>query len=128
MQIKFFTIPIFGGEAQEEELNKFLRAHKVLQTKCELVQEGSGSAWCCAVKEPQLQRSKHGLPFLGYQVFPYHCRLSQRSKRRFIRKARLIEEKYQSGEWSPAYCQRRMLPLLAFTLHADTKEFRKNVF
>ena len=31
MQIKLFTMPVFGGEQVEEELNKFLRSHRVLQ-------------------------------------------------------------------------------------------------
>ena len=30
MQIKLFTIPAFGDETGEKELNKFLRTHRVL--------------------------------------------------------------------------------------------------
>ena len=30
MQIKLFTIPLFGGEDGIEELNKFLRGNKVV--------------------------------------------------------------------------------------------------
>ena len=63
----------------------------------------------------------------GYRVLPDHTRLLQGSKRRFIRKFQEIEEKYHSGEWSEAACQRHILPLLAFIRHADTKTFRENV-
>ena len=33
----------------------------------------------------------------------------------------------ETGAWSEADCQRRVLPLIAFTEHADATEFRKNV-
>ena len=33
MQVKFFTIPIVGGEKISEELNVFLRSNKVLETE-----------------------------------------------------------------------------------------------
>ena len=81
----------------------------------------------CELKPEVLNRTRYGLPFLGYRVLPDHTRLLQRSKRRFIRKFQEIEEKYNSGEWSEAACQRHILPLLAFIRHADTKVFRENV-
>ncbi|MFM9947020.1 MAG: hypothetical protein ACKV1O_03705 [Saprospiraceae bacterium] len=46
MQIKFFTIPVMGGEALAEELNVFLRSKKILQVEQQLVSEAQGSAWC----------------------------------------------------------------------------------
>jgi superfamily II DNA helicase RecQ len=50
MQIKFFTIPIVGGEALIEDLNVFLRSKKILQIDQQLVQ-GSGSAlWCFSIR------------------------------------------------------------------------------
>lgn len=81
----------------------------------------------CALKPEALNKTKSGLPFLGYRIFPYHIKLSQRSKRRFIRKLREMDQKFHSGEWSEAQCHRRALPLLAFTMHADSKNFRKKV-
>ncbi len=79
----------------------------------------------CELKPEQLNYCSCGLPFLGYLVFPHHLRLSQRSKKRFIRKWNDLQEKYDSGKWSEAECQRHALPLLAFTQHADAKGFRK---
>lgn len=81
----------------------------------------------CELKPPQLNRSRLGLPFLGYRVFPHHVRLLQKSKQRFIRKLTLVERQYQAGTWTEAACQRRSAPLVAFTQHADALVFRKKV-
>jgi len=81
----------------------------------------------CELKPAQLNNTAQGLPFLGYRVKPYHTRLLGQSKRRFVRKFRLAEEMLHSGEWSQATYQRHLLPLLAFTQHADTAGFRKKV-
>jgi len=37
MQIRIFTIPIFGGDAFAEDMNAFLRSKKVLQVDQQLV-------------------------------------------------------------------------------------------
>ncbi len=42
MQIKLFTMPVFGGEQVEEALNKFLRSHRILQLERHFVAEQSG--------------------------------------------------------------------------------------
>lgn len=81
----------------------------------------------CELKPPLLNRCERGLPFLGYRVFPYHLRLLQKSKVRFIRKMKRIEAHYQDGTWSEEACARHAWPLVAFTEHADAKVFRKNV-
>ncbi len=81
----------------------------------------------CDLKPPLLNRCRLGLPFLGYRVFPHYLHLLQKSKVRFIRKMKRIEEHYQSGTWSEEACARHAWPLVAFTEHADAKVFRKNV-
>lgn len=81
----------------------------------------------CALKPELLNYCSCGLPFLGYLVFPHHIRLAQRSKKRFIRKWNALQDKYDTGKWSESECQRHLLPLLAFTQHADAKGFRKKV-
>lgn len=82
----------------------------------------------CRLKPAILNQTKYGLTFLGYRIFPYQFKLSQRSKQRFIRKIGELEKHYHNGNWSEATCQRRILPLLAFTQHADAKKFRERVF
>ena len=81
----------------------------------------------CTLKPEALNRTVSGVPFLGYHIFPHHVRLLQKSKQRFIKKLRIIEAGYHSGDWDEAKCQRRVLPLLAFTGHADAKRLRKSV-
>ena len=52
MQLKFFTIPAMGesNSVMEEELNAFLRSHRVLNVQRELVNNGQMSCWCCCVE------------------------------------------------------------------------------
>lgn len=81
----------------------------------------------CELKPEGLNQTCYGLSFLGYRIFPYHLGLTRRSKVRFIRKMQMVTENYDSGIWSEATCQRRVLPLLAFIRHADTGGFRRNL-
>ena len=81
----------------------------------------------CALKPSQLNTCKSGLPFLGYHIFPNHIRLLQQSKRRFIRKMANAADKLERGVWSEAEYSRRIQPLLAFTQHANTRNFRADV-
>ena len=52
MQLKFFTIPVMadGNSAMEDELNAFLRGHRILNVQRELVNNGQMSCWCCCVE------------------------------------------------------------------------------
>ena len=49
MQIKIFTVPLFGGEEAVEEMNKFLRGNKVVDIAKTLVQQGDVSFWAFCV-------------------------------------------------------------------------------
>jgi len=50
MQIRIFTVPITDTGALQEELNKFLRAHKVLEVQQELISTERGGIWCFCVR------------------------------------------------------------------------------
>lgn len=51
MQLKFFSIPALGDDAgQLEELNAFLRSHRTLNVRYELVNHKDTSYWCCCVE------------------------------------------------------------------------------
>lgn len=50
MQYKFFKIPTCGDPVAEEEMNRFLRGHRVLSTNREFVADGNASFWCFAVE------------------------------------------------------------------------------
>lgn len=46
MQIKLFTIPITNVSDYDEELNKFLRSHKIVEIEKQLLQLPTGAYWC----------------------------------------------------------------------------------
>ena len=51
MQLKFFTIPVMNPEESEAELNSFLRTHRVLTVRKELVtNEGKTPFWAIAAE------------------------------------------------------------------------------
>ncbi len=91
------------------------------------VQEFIKTQLQCNLKPELLNRTQQGLPFLGYRLFPFHIRLTQRSKKRFIKKMQILDLMYESGTWSEDVCQRRALPLISFTDFADSLAFRKKV-
>jgi hypothetical protein len=64
---------------------------------------------------------------LGYHLFPFHVRLLQKSKQRFIKKLRKVEEAHCTESWPESKCARRARPLIAFTAHADAKALRKSI-
>ncbi|MBQ9362539.1 MAG: HRDC domain-containing protein [Bacteroidaceae bacterium] len=49
MQVKLFTIPVFGSEQIEEELNKFLRSHRILQVERHFCPD-NGGYWALMVE------------------------------------------------------------------------------
>lgn len=50
MLVRFFSFPALGDPAREEELNRFLRSHRVLAVHRELVAQGMNSYWALAVE------------------------------------------------------------------------------
>lgn len=81
----------------------------------------------CTLKPEQLNKTEHGLPFLGYRIFPYQTKLTQGSKRRFVKKMEVLEANYHDGTWDESTCQRRALPLLDFARRAETRALRTKI-
>jgi len=50
MQLKFFEIPARADVVLEEDLNRFLRSHRVLKVHREFVADGDNSFWALAVE------------------------------------------------------------------------------
>ncbi len=75
----------------------------------------------------QLNRCRHGIPFLGYRVFPWMIRLSTESRKRFVDKFRAYEQKRINGDWSEAELARHMEPLVDFTRFAKAESFRQKI-
>lgn len=47
--MRFFTIPIHGGDEHVEELNQFLAAHRIVALDRQFVADGPNSAWALCV-------------------------------------------------------------------------------
>ena len=65
--MRFFTIPVRGGEAAAAEMNRFLGSQRILAIDRSFVQDGANSAWSLCVSfepadaaagRPQLQNSR----------------------------------------------------------------------
>jgi superfamily II DNA helicase RecQ len=50
MALRVFTIPIHGSEAAQEELNAFLRGHRIIAIDKRWVEQGTASFWCFCVE------------------------------------------------------------------------------
>ncbi|WP_040015911.1 HRDC domain-containing protein [Desulfobacter postgatei] len=49
MKYKFFNVPIFGSEAAEDELNRFLSSHRVVSVEKKFTKEGLRGCWCFCI-------------------------------------------------------------------------------
>jgi RNA-directed DNA polymerase len=74
-----------------------------------------------------LNYNKKGLPFLGYLLFIRQIRLARRSRKRFVQKMKLYQQKLNTMEWTQKEYQCHIMPLIAFTEQADSKGFRRKV-
>ena len=50
MQLKLFTIPVSDTGVFTEELNRFLRANKILEVENHLISNEKGASWCFCIK------------------------------------------------------------------------------
>lgn len=49
MQLRFFTIPVHGGDAAADELNRFFGSHRIVAVERSFIQDGANSAWSLCV-------------------------------------------------------------------------------
>lgn len=106
----------------------FGRDRPYLKTELALVREFLFRELALDLKENiQLNRCRHGIPFLGYRVFPDGIRLSPRSRRRFVQKFMAYEGKWHDGEWTSVDLARHMESLIDFTRTAGARSFRRHI-
>lgn len=76
-----------------------------------------------------VRATRHGLPLLGCRVFPTHMVLNRRSRNRFRRRLRELEEEYLAGAIDELALQSRGTALLSFAQADGTKswQFRTRV-
>jgi RNA-directed DNA polymerase len=81
-----------------------------------------------ALKHPPCpQPVARGMDFLGYRLFSQHAELNRRSKVRYRRRLRVLDELNASGEISETQLQQRLTALTAFVLPARSFRFRRRV-
>jgi len=78
---------------------------------------------------PYINRSSHGVDFLGCRVLPDHVLLNRRSRVRFRKKMTRLELDYLEGHMDELELQQRATSLVAFTRAAGVKSwhFRRSV-
>jgi len=94
LQYASFIIPIFPGSDEQEEMNRFLRAHRIVQTHKELVPADGESHWAILVEYLDSQVKSAGEPIKGrvdYKEILNPLDFSLFSKLREVRK-KLAEE------------------------------------
>jgi RNA-directed DNA polymerase len=78
---------------------------------------------------PYLNRTTHGMDFLGCRVFRRHVVLTRRSRIRFRRRLLTLEDLYRQGDITEQELQQRATALVAFTRAAGvcSWKFRQRV-
>ena len=100
MHLRFFTIPIHGGDEAAAELNRFLGAHRILAIDRSLVQDGANSAWAlCVSFESAADPSQPGKR--GGKI-DYREVLNEQDFAVFAR-LRTLRKELADGEGIPAY-------------------------
>ena len=106
MQIKIFTIPVVADEKDVEELNHFLRSHKIIDVKREITQSNGNSCWTfCIIYMPQTSAASmttsHGDNSRREKV-DYKEKLEPAVFERFTR-MRKLRKQIAESEAIPAY-------------------------
>ena len=69
--------------------------------------------------------SENGIDFLGYRVYPHKILLTQRSKKRFVKKNINYTSFLYGGYWSENDYYDHITPLLSYTLKSYSKGLRR---
>jgi retron-type reverse transcriptase len=106
----------------------FAREQAVLKTELDNIRSFLKSELDLTLKgDIRLNRSRFGIPFLGFRIFPAHIRLNSRSRRRFPQKLREYERNFLTGAWNGKDLIRHVGPLTEFTNAGDSRPFRRSV-
>ncbi|MGH7598324.1 MAG: hypothetical protein ACREOI_18365 [bacterium] len=120
MQIKLFTIPVGDSGTAQEEMNRFLRGNKILEVQNQLISNENGAYWCFCVR--YIEKA-----FVPTDEHKGKVDYKQILDEATFKKLRRYAENLISGVWTQQEYQDHVLPLIAFTEHAEAKEFRKKI-
>lgn len=73
---------------------------------------------------PYLNRTAHGMEFLGCRLYRHHLILSHRSRRRFRQKLSRLERSFADGDIDAAALQQWATALVAFARSAGVSSWR----
>lgn len=76
---------------------------------------------------PQINRTEHGIPFLGYRVFPGRIGLAPRSRHRFVERLVACGRRLAHGVWDEEEAARHAEAFVDFTRPAAAGGFRRSV-
>ncbi len=99
MQFKLFTIPIHENEKVLAELNRFLRANKVLDVQQQLVSNKDGAHWCFSIRYGDTSSSQTSYKKAKVD---YRQVLDEADFQKFS-KLRVIRKKVAAHDGVPAY-------------------------
>lgn len=74
-----------------------------------------------------VNRTQHGLPFLGFLVYPWGIRLGSQSRRRFAGKLRIYLNAVEAGQMEESEFSRRVLALYGYIGHCRSRGFASSV-
>jgi RNA-directed DNA polymerase len=80
------------------------------------------------LKPVVINRTTHGMDFLGFRLFPDRTKLTARNKQRFIRRTRELCSPEDHAKYGEDGIAQRLTAWCAFLEQADTLELRRKVF
>jgi retron-type reverse transcriptase len=100
---------------------------KVLQDIQQKIATFLSEQLALTLKTNYINKATHGLPFLGFRLFPNKILLNQRSKERFKGKISILQKAFENVAISEGCLQQRTIALFAFIKKAYTKQYRQKV-
>jgi len=76
---------------------------------------------------PYVNRTAHGMDFLGFRIFPHGRVPNRASRRRFIRRCAALASAWQRGEMSGLEFQQRTAAMIAFVREGDARYLLRRV-
>lgn len=99
MQYKIFTIPVLAGKPQEDEMNVFLRSHRIVAVDKQFSE--SSASWCFCITYIENNMSVPGIPIKKEKI-DYREVLDENTFARFA-KLREARKQIAADEAIPAY-------------------------
>ncbi|MDR1861395.1 MAG: RNA-directed DNA polymerase [Bacteroidales bacterium] len=114
--IRYMDDMLLWADSKEELQAKGLQLEKYIDEKLSL-----------ALKPFVMNRTSHGLPALGFLVYPHQIRLNRRSRTRYAAKMRNYWCLLESGDITEKEFSINALALQAFIAHANSRGFARRV-